>query len=717
MTALDTPQPENLINRELSWLEFNQRVLDEAQNCENPALERLKFLAITGGNLDEFFMVRIGSLHILIGSEHSRPDATGLTPDKQLAIVAERVREMMAQQYDCLDELLAELQDHDIRMADVNELNRKQTDYLRKWFDNYVNGVVSPILTTREGEFPLLVGSNLALCVRLKNDPGLRMGGAPLPDEEPEPDQRFAILPIGEALERFVTVPSDSGYSFALVEDVICRFLSTFFPGQEILETVAFRITRNADMRVDEDGAFDLLQGMQQILSERKESNCVRLELDVNASAETQMFLLKQLNATPDQVFFAEGPLRLADWFSIASVQGYDGLRNDSWPPQDAPEFPADQSIFEVIRGGDRLLYHPYQTFDPVVRMVEQAAGDPDVLAIKQTLYRTSRKSPIVQALEKAALNKKSVTVVVELKARFDEARNIEWAKRLERAGVNVIYGVRGLKTHAKVCVVVRKDSDRLRRYIHFGTGNYNESTASLYSDVSYFTCDDALGNDVIAFFNAISGMSVPQTLQKLAMAPLGLRQKLLEMIEVETENARNGLPTGIRAKVNSLVDPVMIQALYRASQAGVPIELNVRSICCLRPGVEGLSETIRVVSIVDRFLEHARIFHFHHGGDSRVFISSADWMGRNLDRRVELLVPIDDPSCRSRLLEILEQYFQDNTKAKVLMSDGSYSPVPAEDAPPHRSQYELYKDAVQRMAEHSRAERSMFQPYRGGQR
>lgn len=712
MTAFETPLPENLINRELSWLEFNQRVLDEAQNRENPVLERLKFLAITGGNLDEFFMVRVGSLHILIGSEHNRPDATGLMPEKQLAIVGERIREMMGQQYDTLDHVLEELKPLGIQLADVNELGRKQIDHLRKWFESYVSGVVSPLATEASGEFPLLVGSNLALCVRLKYQPEQMLGQPP---EEPQVE-RFAVLPIGEALGRFVAVPTESGHCFALVEDVIKRFVGDFFPGQEILETVPFRITRNADMRVDEDGAFDLLQGMQQILADRKEGNCVRLELDVNASAEVQTFLLSQLGATAEQVFFAEGPLRLADWFAIASLQGFDELKNDSWPPQDAPEFPADQDVFEIIRGGDRLLYHPYQSFDPVVRMVEQAASDPEVLSIKQTLYRTSRKSPIVKALEQAALNGKSVTVVVELKARFDEARNIEWARRLERAGVNVIYGVRGLKTHAKVCVVVRKDSDRIRRYMHFGTGNYNESTANLYSDASLFTCDEVLGNDVIAFFNAISGMSVPQPMQKLAMAPLGLRQKLLEMIDVETQNARRGLPTGIRAKVNSLVDPVMIQALYKASQAGVPIELNVRSICCLRPGVAGLSETIRVVSIVDRFLEHARIFHFHHGGDSRVLISSADWMGRNLDRRVELLVPIEDPSCRTRLLQILEQYFQDNVKAKQLLSDGRYVPVEPGDQPPHRSQYELYKNAVQLMAEHTRNEHSMFQPYRGNQ-
>lgn len=745
-----SPPAEHLINREMSWLEFNQRVLNEAKDNSNPLLERLKFLAITGGNLDEFFMVRIGSLHILLDSSLSRPDVTGLMPQRQLDASAERIRRMMSEQYDCLREISQELEKHEIRQVQFDDLNRKQTEYLKQWFEQYIRDTLSPIMVDDRREFPLLVGSSLAVCVHLQWDQTRLLGGdwkahtapanlaaaGPAPsDSQPRsgadvghgsvhagvnpdtiaaPTDRFAIIPLGSHLDRFVTVPSETGHSFILLETLVKRFAQEFFADQKIVECSSFRITRNADMRVDEDGAFDLLQGMQQILSERKESDCVRLEIENAASESMQAFLLDCLEAGRQQVFFADGPLRLNDWFAIANLPGYEDLKNDPWPPQESPDFPADANLFEVIRSADRLLYHPYQSFDPVVRLVEAAAEDPDVLAIKQTLYRTSRKSPIVQALERAALNKKNVTVVVELKARFDEARNIEWAKRLERAGVNVIYGVRGLKTHAKVCIVVRKDTDRLRRYMHFGTGNYNEATAGIYSDASLFTCDDALGNDAVAFFNAVTGMSTPQPLQKLSMAPLNLRQKLLEMIDVETENARRGIPSSIRAKVNSLVDPQMIQALYRASQAGVPIDLNVRGVCCLRPGVPGLSESIRVVSIVDRLLEHSRILFFHHGGDARVFISSADWMGRNLDRRIELLVPIDDYVCRSRLLQILDQYFEDNVKAHQLMSDGSYVPISNQQQTPHRSQYELYKNALQMMAEHSRVERSMFQPYRG---
>jgi len=728
MNSLNLPSHDQLINREMSWLEFNQRVLNEAMNPENPLLERLKFLAITGGNLDEFFMVRIGSLHILMGSEHERPDATGMMPDKQLEVSGKRIRQMMAKQYQCLDELLTELSAKGIHTAKVDQLNRKQIDYLKGWFESNISSTIGPLAVEDPENFPLLVGSDLALCVRIKANRESLLGGIEnttlssisatktnaIPNAQPvDRTERFVVIPLGGHLERFVTVPTEVGYTFVLVEELVKRFISVFFPGEIILDCVTFRITRNADMRVDEDGAFDLLQGMRQILSARKESDCVRLEMERGASDQTKEFLLTCLGATTDRAFFADGPLRLNDWFAVSSVQGFDDLKNDPWPPQESPDFAADANIFEVIREGDRLLYHPYQTFDPVVRLVEAAADDPDVIAIKQTLYRTSRRSPIVQALERAALNKKNVTVVVELKARFDEARNIEWAKRLERAGVNVIYGVRGLKTHAKVCIVVRKDPDRVRRYMHFGTGNYNESTASMYSDASLFTCDDVLGSDAVSFFNSVTGMSTPQPMQKLAMAPLGLRQKLLEMIDVETENAKRGLPSLIRAKVNSLVDPVMIAALYRASQAGVPIQLNVRGICCLRPGVEGLSETIEVVSIVDRLLEHARIFYFQHGDDARMFISSADWMGRNLDRRVELLVPIEDNACRSRLQQILDQYFQDNVRASILKSDGSYQRLEPGNDPPHRSQYELYKNAVQLRAEHKRFEMSMFQPYR----
>ncbi len=711
------PKPDQLLNREMSWLEFNQRVLAQAQDSDNPLLERIKFLAITGSNLDEFFMVRIGSLQILIGSKHERPDVTGYRPQALLELAGERVRRLMADQYRCFAELQEGLTRHGIKQLEMAQLNRQQLGRMRDWFEANVVSTMSPLTIDGVDRFPLLAESELALVVHLQSEPAQMLGGdwrEAVDETQRASQERFAVLPLGRALDRFVLVPGESGYGYVLLEALIKEFVGDFFPGQTVLDAAAFRITRNADMRVDEDGAFDLLHGMQEILAERKESSCVRLEIEAAASAATREFLMQCLKIDDLHVFPAAGPLRIKDWFKIAGLPGFDGLRFDAWPPQETPHFSPDRNIFDVIRDADRILIHPYQAYDPVVRFLEAAADDPDVLAIKQTLYRTSSRSQMVQALERAAGNKKHVTAIVELKARFDEERNIMWAKRLETQGVNVVYGVRGLKTHAKVCVVVRRDPDGLRRYCHFGTGNYNEATASLYSDVSYFTCDDVLSGDAISFFNAITGMSIPQPLRKLSMAPLGLRQHMLDMIAVEIENAKKDIPSGIRLKLNSLVDPVIISGLYKASQAGVPVSLSVRGICCLRPGVPGLSENIEVTSIIDRYLEHARIYFFQHGADGRVFISSADMMARNLDRRVELLIPVEDETCRRRLLEVLDYYFQDNVKAKRLQSDGSYTAVSrGPEEPEFHCQKELFKLAVQQRAEQFLAERSMFHPHR----
>lgn len=718
MNEIKTPEADQLLNREMSWLEFNQRVLNQARDAENPLLERVKFLAITGSNLDEFFMVRIGSLQILIGSKHERPDVTGYRPQRLLQVAGERVRRLMTEQYQCFEELQTGLLQHGITQLKPEQWTRKQQTFLRQWFEENVVSLLSPIAIDNPQNFPLLNDSEMALAVQLDWDPTRMLGGdwqlkAEESSAETQTRRRFAILPLGRKLDRFVTVPVEGGHGYVLLETVITKFVGEFFPGQTIRDCVAFRITRNADMRVDEDGAFDLLHGMQEILAERKESSCVRLELEAHADPATREFLMQCLHVDDLHVFETNGPVRLKDWFKIASLAGYDGLRFEAWPPQESPFFSVDRNIFDVIRDADRILFHPYQVYDPVVRFLETAADDPDVLAIKQTLYRTSSRSQIVKALERAALNHKHVTAIVELKARFDEERNIKWARSLEQAGVNVIYGVRGLKTHAKICVVVRRDPDGLRQYCHLATGNYNEATSTLYSDVSYFTCNEVIGGDAISFFNAIAGMSIPQPLQKLAMAPLGLRQRILEMILVEVQNAANDLPSGIRIKVNSLVDPTIIGALYQASQAGVPVELNVRGICCLRPGVPGLSDKITVTSIVDRYLEHARLFLFHHGGDRRLFISSADMMARNLDRRIELLVPIEDETCKRRLLEVLDFYFRDNVKARRLLSDGSYVPVLPGEQPEFHCQKQLFKYAVQQRTEQFSTETSMFHPHR----
>lgn len=690
------------INRELSWLEFNQRVLDEAACAENPPLERLKFLAITGSNLDEFFMVRVGGLQQLAEGRTGAPDPAGMTPDEQLAAISERTHRMARDQYALLgeiEELLAEAGFKRLRPADLVE---RQARHLEEVFSTEVYGVLTPIAVPADEPFPPMPGLALNVCVRLEPDP-----------QDAAKRPRFAVIPFGRTAPRFITLPAEGGYHYLPLEEAVRVHAERFFPGEKIAECVPFRITLNADLSLREDQAEDLLSHMREVLLARKASDCARLEVAAEASEETLRFLASKLEVEEQDVYRQPGPLDLSAYFRLADVRGFDKLRNEPWPPQPSPQIEPSAGMFETLSREDVLLYHPYESFEPVVRLVEQAAADPDVLAIKQTLYRTSRESPIVAALARAAENGKNVTAVVELKARFDEERNITWAESLERAGVQVIYGVKGLKTHAKACVIVRREPHGIQRYCHFGTGNYNEATARLYSDVSLLTSDEDLCADAVAFFNAITGYSQPQIFRKLDAAPIGLRERLLELIEGETERSRQGQKARIDAKLNSLVDPEIIDALYEASKAGVRVRLNVRGICCLRPGVKGLSENVRVVSIIDRFLEHARVLYFRHGGDERVFLSSADWMPRNLDRRVELLVPVEAPPLRKRLLHILALYFKDNVKSRELRPDGTYKPVrPSEKHPEFRSQEELYREAVEAVRTAELSRRTVFEPH-----
>ncbi|MEZ6062022.1 MAG: polyphosphate kinase 1 [Planctomycetaceae bacterium] len=659
MTANDH---EHFLNRELSWLEFNQRVLDEASDPTVPLLEKLRFLAITASNLDEFFMVRIGSLRTAVRRGSVGVDPGGMTAAEQLDAASKRIAEMVADQYAVfLNEIEPQLADVGIRRRHVTELNQQQSDFVKQVFEEQILPVLAPIAIHDPEQFPLLAGRTLNVAVQL----------AP---KEPEEDFRYAVIPFGRSNLRFITLPSDGAFEYVLAADVIAMMIHRFFPGEQIISTVPFRITRNADLSVREEDGTDLLAEMEDVLDERKDSFCVRLELSDAVTTPLLGFLKKLLKLQNRDVYVLPGPTGLSDFMRLAELNGYEQYCYPKWTPRSSPDIDPDTSMFDIIRASDVLLYHPYESFAPIVRLISEAAEDPDVLAIKQTLYRTSRNSPIVAALKRAAENGKNVVVIVELKARFDEARNIEWARQLEYAGVQVIYGVRALKTHAKACVIVRREPQGFQRYIHFGTGNYNEITAGFYTDVSYLTCNEELGSDVISWFNAVTGYSQIQHFQQLESAPIGLREKLLEMIEVETQRAENGDDARIVAKLNSLVDPELIRALYRASQAGVDVQLNVRGICCLRPGVPGLSEHIRVTSIIDRFLEHARIFYFYHGGDRRVFISSADLMPRNLDRRVELLVPILNDDCKRQAIRILETCFKDNVKARRLNADGSYS-------------------------------------------
>ena len=690
------------INRELSWLEFNQRVLDEARNPDVPLLERLKFLAITASNLDEFFMVRAGSLHLLVKHGITKLDPSGLTPHQQLEAIASRVRQMVADQYACLqNELDPGLAAAGLVRIRPEELTELQAKALQEMFDEEIVSVLTPQAVKEPDEFPLLVNQCLTICVRL----------APSDDS---PVDRFAVIPLLGNIHRFRVLRSEHRHAYILVEDVIRRLIQRFFVGEDVREVVSFRISRNADMGVREDASADLLSEMEELLWTRKQGDAVRLEVASDVSRETLQFLHASLKVGDQQTYLIDGPLDLASFMRLAGTTGFDHLRYDSWPPQPSPLVDRAKSMFEILAERDVLLYHPYESYDPVVRLVEEAADDPDVLAIKQTLYRTSRDSPIIAALRRAAENGKNVTALLELKARFDEARNIGWAKRLEEAAVQVIYGVKGLKTHAKICVIVRREADGIKRYMHFGTGNYNEATATLYSDVSYMTCDDDYGVDASAFFNAITGFSQPQQFRKIEAAPIGLREKILELIDTETQQAREGQPAHIVAKLNSLVDPEIIDALYEASQAGVQIQLNIRGICCLRPGEPGLSDNITVVSIVDRFLEHARILYFFHGGEERIYISSADWMPRNLDKRVELLVPIEEETCHRRLVDVLHVCFIDSLKGRLLNPDGSYVPVePEPGEPAQSSQQTLYEQAAQVAKEAARSRRTVFEPHR----
>jgi polyphosphate kinase len=694
--------PPRYINRELSWLEFNQRVLDEAADGSIPLLERLKFLAISASNLDEFFRVRVGGLQMVVAQGGVKPDSSGMTPEETLAAIHDRVQRMTAEQHRIYVELDQQLSTQGLRRLRADSLSKAQRSVLERVFEEEVFPVLSPIAVTSGADFPLVSSGLLCVCVRLKK-------------RQADEVARFALIPCGPGVSRFLSLPSEAAQAFILLEDALGMFVGKFFQGEEIDECVPMRLTRNADMSLREDAAPDLVEEMENLLDERRLGDCVRLELLDQASPEMEAFLRTSLGLDDIDIIRQPGPLELSAFFRLTDRPAADSLKYEAWPPQPSPALPTGASMFDVLSAGDVLLCHPYESFDPVVRLLQEAARDPDTLAIKQTLYRTARDSQIVEALMQAAEKGKHVTAIVELKARFDEARNIEWARQLEQVGAQVIYGVKGLKTHAKCCLIVRREPHGIVRYLHFGTGNYNEQTSRIYSDVSLFSSDRDLGADAASFFNAITGYSQPQRYRKIEAAPIGLRDKLLEMIRAEIEFKQQGRPASIDAKVNALVDPILIDALYEASQAGVEIRLNVRGICCLRPGVKRLSENIEVVSIIDRFLEHARILHFHHGGDHRVFISSADWMPRNLDRRIELLVPVIDPACRDKLIAILEAYFDDNVKSRKLLSDGTHRRLVPGKRAPFRSQQKLYEEAKRANQAAEQQLRTTFEPHRRG--
>lgn len=695
---------QKFINRESSWLDFNRRVLEEAQDPRNPLLERLKFIAITSNNLDEFFMVRMGSLHLLLASGHNAKDPSGLTPREQLTRASDKARELVEDQYRCFqEEIEPAMTEAGIVRITPETANTEQRAQLAQLFEEELAATLTPAAVRTTGPAPSYPNLDLQVFIRLREE---EKDGKKIP--------RLAILPVMGDIDRFISLRVENGYGYIPVEDVIAMHIQKFYPGDEVLEVVPFRITRNADMAVSEDDALDLVTQMDAVLSERKVSGCVRIELPHTATQVAERQLRRIFSVSEREIYRVEGPLNFSDYFSIASLPGYDHLRQEDWPPCPPSKLDLGKPLFDQIAARPFLYHHPYDSFDPVVKLVEQAAEDPQVIAIKQILYRTSKKSPIVTALMRAAEKGKTVTVIVELKARFDEERNIGWARTMEQAGVQVIYGVKGFKTHAKLLILVRREPGGIRRYLHLGTGNYNEGTARLYTDISYLTADPDLGVDASMFFNTITGFSQPQSFRRLSAAPLTIRNSLYQMIEGEIERAKQGEKARIRAKFNSLADTPMIEKLYEASKAGVKIELLVRGVCCLLPGVKGLSENIRVVSIVDRFLEHSRIFWFHHGGSPRAFIASADWMTRNLDKRVELMTPVDEPALREELEHILSTGFKDNIKARELGPDGVYRRLEAgKDHPPCRSQEELYQDSLARSSRADRSRRTTFEPHR----
>jgi polyphosphate kinase len=676
-------QPELFINRELSWLAFNQRVLEEALDATSPLVERLKFAIIVASNLDEFFMVRVAALKHARAEGDATPDHAGLTPERQLGAISERAHEMVARLHETLNgEILPQLREHGIRIVALDELDAAQKATLSRHFRDEVLPALTPLAIDASRPFPML--SSLSLNLALLLAPG-----------EGEEQPRLAVVQVPGRLRRLVRPLGGDNNNYALLEDVIRAELQSLFPGQTILEVAAFRISRDAEMELDDEGGRAYVEVLEEELRKRRRGQVVRLEVEDRVSEQLLGLLSQRVGVEPEDVYRIKGPLDVRALAALLELPTLEHLRDVPLKPLPTLSDAELTDIFDVLEQRDVLLHHPYESFDPVIALVARAAEDPDVLAIKQTLYRTSGDSPVVQALARAADAGKQVTVLVELMARFDEQSNIRWARSLEESGAHVIYGIRGLKTHSKICLVVRRTREGVRRYVPLGTGNYNEKTARVYTDFGLMTSDRDIGEDASSFFNAITGYSDPPRMKKLAMAPTGLRERFLALIERERRRAEAGQAAEIRAKMNSLVDEEIIRALYAASSAGVRIQLNVRGICCLRPGVKGTSDNIQVVSIVDRFLEHARIYWFRNGGDEEFYLASADWMPRNLDKRIELLFPVENADCRAKLLAALDAMFQDNVKARVLQADGSHKRRrPAKGEDPSRAQLELYRQA-----------------------
>lgn len=669
MDLKDYIKPEYYWNRELSWIKFNERVLSEARDKSLPLFERLKFLSITASNLDEFFMIRVASLKDMVHAKYTKPDIAGMTPKEQLKELSVVTKELVETQYNTYNRsLLPALNKVGLHVVEKHEdLTKEQKEYVDRYFEESVYPVLTPMAMDSARPFPLIRNKTLNIGALISKK-----------DKKGREELEFATVQVPSVLPRIVMLPEDKKGNTVviLLEQVIERNIGKLFLSNEVACTCPYRIMRNADLTIDEDEAADLLKEIQKQLKKRQWGEVIRLEVEDKMDERLLNILKMEFEIKEEDIFQINGPLDLTFLMKMYGMDGFEEYRNKPYTPALVPAMMTDEDIFTQIRRGDILLHHPFMTFQPVVDFVRQAAKDPDVLAIKQTLYRVSGNSPIIAALAQAAENGKQVTVLVELKARFDEENNIVWAKMLEKAGCHVIYGLLGLKTHSKITLVVRREENGIRRYVHLGTGNYNDSTAKLYTDCGILTCSARIGEDATAVFNMLSGYSEPRTWNKLVVAPIWMRDRFLHQIEMEREYALKGRKARIVAKMNSLCDRDIIAALYAASAAGVKIDLIVRGICCLKVGIPGISDNITVRSIVGNFLEHSRIFYFYSDGPEEVFMGSADWMPRNLDKRVEIVFPVEDERLKEEVKQILEIQLADNVKAHVLQPDGRYEKI-----------------------------------------
>ncbi len=669
--------PKNYVNRELSWLEFDYRVLNEARDESVPLFERLKFLSITASNLDEFFMVRVASLKDLVREDHKVEDIAGLRPRQQLGLIGEKAHELVRDQYlTYSSSLIPALKRHGLRVVgSFGELTEEESEYVDRYFRDFVYPVLTPMAVDSSRPFPLVRNKSLNIAVLLRRKKENRKQEDL--QYQDDSDLEYATVQVPSVLPRIVELPvsADGTRNVIFLEEIIEKNMPQLFLNFDIVTSHPYRVMRDADLSLEEE-AEDLLTEIEKQLRNRQWGEVIRLDVEDRTDKRLLRFLKRELNVGDDDIYEIAGPLDLTFLSKMYDLEGFDDLKATPYKPQPVPALMGDEDIFADIRKGDILLHHPYQTFDPVVEFVRQAARDPDVMAIKQTLYRVSGNSPIVAALSEAAGNGKQVTVLLELKARFDEENNINWAKSLEKAGVHVIYGLVGLKTHCKITLVVRREEDGLRRYVHLSTGNYNDTTARLYTDCGLLTCAPKFGEDATAVFNMLSGYSEPPVWNELVLAPIWMRNRVMRLIRRETEHAREGRPAHIIAKMNALCDKEVIASLYEASCAGVKTELIVRGICCLRAGVPGLSENISVRSIVGTFLEHSRILYVENDGTPQVYLGSADWMPRNLDHRVEIMFPIEDERLKEEVVHILHVELEDNVKAYILQPDGSYTHV-----------------------------------------